>query len=196
MNRREFLAALAALPLLADSSGVALAANTSAGVSADAVRAARVLTGRSSLPEAVIARAVTLLTTAKPQFQARLAALAKAIGDATPEQRDEVIASLSDADAATAVELIAPLYLGFTGTPSTIRAMDDAQFVTFRDALMYEPTADNLVRPSYARGGADYWVEPPAGVTLPPMDPDILASRHESGESVRHLRTYQELRLA
>ncbi|TMV69652.1 hypothetical protein FGG78_30625 [Thioclava sp. BHET1] len=170
MRRREFLISLAAAPL-ALQAGQAMAAGAEPSV--EALKAARVLTGRAELSAVAIGRAEALLEAGDSGFKTRLAALAQAIGSAGPTQREAVIHALSDADAKTATELVTPLYLGFTGTPSTVSDTDSARFVTFLDALMYEPTADNLLRPTYARGGANYWTAPPAGVTVPAMDPNI-----------------------
>lgn len=172
MNRREFLAFLASAPPL-----IAVGANTAwadASVPpADIQKVSEVLLGRAPLDPGVIARVGEVLARRDTNFAPRLAALAKAVGDAGPADRERVVATLSEADAATAIEVISPWYLGYVGSPSTVKAADDSEFVTFLDAVMYEPTADNLIRPTYARAGGDYWAEVPAGVMAPAMDPDI-----------------------
>lgn len=172
MNRRTFLAMLSSLPL-AESIGQAASAQTTSQSDDDVVHAARVLTGRIDLSAVIISRARQYQTELDAGFAARLTTLASAIGKATPAQREQVIAALSEADAKTAIELIYPLYLGYTGSPSTVKASDNAKFVTFLDALMFEPTSDNTIRPSYARGGPNYWTAVPTGVNSPAMVSDI-----------------------
>lgn len=171
MDRRQFLATLSAIPVLL---ALPPGAHAQDAASADVIRAARLLTGRDTLPEIIIARAQAFQSERDPTFAARLTTLAETIAKSALTDREAIIAALSDADAATAIDLISPLYLGYTGEPSTTEAVDDAKFVTYLDALMYEPTADNLLRPSYARGGPNYWSAIPAGVTAPEMPADIL----------------------
>ncbi|GAB1437877.1 sugar dehydrogenase complex small subunit [Providencia sp.] len=61
----------------------------------------------------------------------------------------------------TATLIISAWYLGYTGTPISLRAHDNTRFVTYTDALMYQPTIDATVIPSYSRGHTNYWVNPP-----------------------------------
>lgn len=171
MNRREFLLAAAAVPVMEALPGIALADAPVA--SAGAIATARLLTAHPALPEVVIGRATSYQSELDPGFAARLDTLVHAVARIGGTDREAVIASLSDDEAKTAVELIGPLYLGYTGQPSTVKAVDNAKFVTFLDAIMYDVTADNLTRPSYARGGPNYWSAVPNNVTAPPMDPDI-----------------------
>lgn len=183
MNRRHFLAMLSSLPFAEGIGRTALAQTASASAAAVA-QVARVLTGRPDLPEDIVARAQACQQDLDPGFGARLQVLVSAIGKASPDHREQVIAGLSDDDAKTAVELISPLYLGYTGSPSPVKAIDNAKFVTFLDALMYEPTADNSIRPSYARGGPNYWIEAPVGVSPPPMADTILEWGDHSPKAV------------
>lgn len=174
MDRRQFLLALATIPITGALGLPALAQDAAGGTSAEVIAAGRILTGRPDFPEVVIARAQAFQAELDPSFPARLAALADAIAKTGSTDREVVIAGLSDADAATAIQLISPLYLGYTGSPTTTAAVDDAKFVTYLNALMFEPTSDNLLRPSYARGGPNYWTAVPEGVTAPEMPADIL----------------------
>jgi hypothetical protein len=43
---------------------------------------------------------------------------------------------------------------------------------------------DATVRPTYARAGLNYWVEPPPFVTPPPMPPGIASWGRESPQGV------------
>lgn len=67
----------------------------------------------------------------------------------------------------TATTIVSAFYLGFTGTSVSHRDKDDTGFVTFVGALMWRPTIDNTVIPTFARGKTDYWIEPPAGTPAP-----------------------------
>ncbi len=53
-------------------------------------------------------------------------------------------------------------YLGYTGTPLPFTVSDDVQFVTYTDALMYRPTLDATIIPSFSREKPNYWFNPPA----------------------------------
>jgi hypothetical protein len=90
--------------------------------------------------------------------QAQLASMAAFM--ASPLAKDEALAK-------TATTIVSAFYLGFTGTSVAHRATDDTGFVTFAGALMWRPTIDNTVIPTFARGGTDYWIKPPAGTPVP-----------------------------
>lgn len=60
-----------------------------------------------------------------------------------------------------ALSIISAWYLGYVGTPSGNTAHDDAQFITYTQALMYQPTVKTLVIPSYVKWGTNYWAQPP-----------------------------------
>lgn len=188
MNRREFLLAAAAVPL-AEFLPIAALAESGVTAAPDVISAARLLTAKASLPEEVIARASTFQAELDPGFSARLAALTASIAKIGSADREAVIAALSEDEAKTAIQLISPLYLGYTGQPSGVKAIDNAKFVTFLDAIMYDVTADNLIRPSYARGGPNYWSAVPNGVTAPPMDPDIEAWGEKSPKAATSYAT-------
>lgn len=133
------------------------------------LRASELLTGRRGLDIGITERLWTLLCEQDSQFPAQLARLMTRLNALHSEDREQIVAQLDDADVKTALTIISPWYLGYTGHPSTTKAVDDAHFVTFLSALMYEPTRDHTIRPSYARAGGDYWAEVPPGVTAPPM---------------------------
>lgn len=174
MDRRQVLFAMTLMPLAAAGPIMRLARAAGGAADQGVIDTARILTGRSDLPAAIIARAQHFQAELDQTFASRLPALVEAVARSAVRDREAVIAGLSAADAATAVQLISPLYLGYTGSPSTTDAIDNAKFVTFLDALMYEPTADNVPRPSYAIGGPNYWTAPPHGVAVPPMADNIL----------------------
>jgi hypothetical protein len=100
---------------------------------------------------------------------------------------DDFLAHPSSSDQSlrdTIVTVVSAWYLGYTGTPIPLRAEDDTGFVTFTEALMYEPTMDATVHPSYARAGLNYWVEPPDFVAPPPAPPGIKAWGRESPQGI------------
>ncbi|WP_434776942.1 sugar dehydrogenase complex small subunit [Neisseria sp. Ec49-e6-T10] len=61
----------------------------------------------------------------------------------------------------TALTIISAWYLGYAGTPVDQVATDNTVFITYTQALMYLPTQNALVIPSYMKWGTNYWVNPP-----------------------------------
>ncbi|GAA3590199.1 hypothetical protein GCM10023078_17410 [Gibbsiella greigii] len=172
MDRRKFLKLMASTPVIL-SLPLHAANNTLNAPASDILAVSERLTGRQGLDPIIAERIKQLLTAQDPTFPERLTTLATALNADGTANREAVINALSDENVATALAIISPWYLGYTGTPSTTKAVDDAKFVTFLSALMYEPTADNTIRPSYARAGGDYWAEPPHGVNVPAMPANI-----------------------
>lgn len=87
---------------------------------------------------------------------------------------------------ATARTITSAFYLGYTGDPDSQAPHDSNGFVTFTGALMWRPTVDATIIPTYARGGTDYWVKPPAGTPAPkgPQgNPDWTGSTGASSSS-------------
>lgn len=174
MNRRHFLqlmvgtSAIALFPLQPASARGAVSPYVD-----QLLKTSEILTGRQGLPAAVAERLSTLLTKYNARFPQQLARLFTRLTMLSENDRQNLAEKLDDEDVKTALAIISPWYLGFTGHPSTTKAKDDAEFVTFLSALMYEPTQDMTIRPSYARAGGDYWAEVPAGVIAPAM-PDTI----------------------
>lgn len=52
-------------------------------------------------------------------------------------------------------------YLGYTGDQLPYTVSDDVRFVTYTDALMYRPTLDVTIIPSFSREKPNYWFNPP-----------------------------------
>ena len=170
MNRRYFL------QLMVGASAIVLfplhsvrASKVSSRYVEQLLKASELLTGRQGLPVSVAERLSALLKKHDAQFPQRLARLFIHLDALSDDDRQNVVGKLDDQDVQTALTIISPWYLGFTGHPSTTKATDDAEFVTFLSALMYEPTQDMTIRPSYARAGGDYWAEVPDGVAAPAM---------------------------
>ncbi|MBK0096037.1 sorbitol dehydrogenase family protein [Erwinia sp. S63] len=169
MERRRFLQLMMATPVIVSIPLQPLLAAPADASQALLLRASELLTGRRGLDIGITERLWTLLCEQDSQFPAQLARLMTRLNALHSEDREQIVAQLDDADVKTALTIISPWYLGYTGHPSTTKAVDDAHFVTFLSALMYEPTRDHTIRPSYARAGGDYWAEVPPGVIAPPM---------------------------
>ncbi len=196
MNRRTFLRMMLASGVI-----ISVPATGASALFADEPTetfhaVSQMLTGRQQLDVAISQRLYALLAAQNPHFSTRLTRLAQRLGrsgDLTPEAR---LAALSDEDVETALAVITPWYLGYTGNPATTRATDDAHFVSFLSALMYEPTADVTPRPSYSQRGSDYWQAVPEGVTAPPMPANIHAWGKASPRAASHIPEPQPAWLA
>lgn len=169
MQRRRFLQLMIATPVIASFPLRPLLAAPEDDGEALLLRASELLTGRRGLDAGIAGRLWTLLCQQDEAFPARLARLMGNLNALHSEDREQIVARLDEEDVKTALSIISPWYLGYTGHPSTTKMVDDAHFVTFLSALMYEPTRDQTLRPGYARAGGDYWAEVPAGVSTPAM---------------------------
>ena len=135
----------------------------------------------------VAARAFGQLTELDPDFPQKVARLADTVTSSLAPSMDDFLAHPASSPTPlreTMVTIVSAWYLGYTGTPVPLRAEDDTRFVTFTGALMFRPTMDATVRPTYARDGLDYWVEPPPFVTPPPMPATIRAWGQESPQGI------------
>lgn len=188
MERRRFLQLMAATPVIVSLPLQPLLAQPVDAGQALLLRASELLTGRRGLDIGINERLWTLLCRQDEAFPTRLVRLMQRLNSQRSEDREQIIARLDEEDVQTALTIISPWYLGYTGHPSTTKAADDAQFVTFISALMYEPTRDQTVRPSYARAGRDYWAEAPAGVTAPAMPEQIREWGERSPAAVGAIR--------
>lgn len=145
------------------------------------------LTDASDIDPAVAARAFGQLTELDATFPEQTANLADAVSSSLAPSMDDFLAHPASGDTAlrqTMLTIVSAWYLGYTGTPVALRAEDDTGFVTYTGALQFRPTMDATVRPTYARAGLNYWVEPPPFVTPPPMPPGIKSWGHESPQGV------------
>lgn len=120
---------------------------------------------RPSVDAALSLRILAQCTQNDPAFPEQMKALWGKVGQhhlrsvsqlsASPFYRDPVVKD-------TAQKIVSAWYLGYTGTPVSLRATDGTRLVTFTGALAYAPTADATVIPTYSRGKTNYWVNPPA----------------------------------
>lgn len=125
------------------------------------------LTGHHDLDRALSNRALTALIAVDTHFPEKLQNLQQAL--AVEKLTDSSLLRTSligqdDALMATAKTIVSAWYLGYAGEPASHAMEDNARFITYSGALMYRPTMDATVIPSYARGAPSYWVNPPATI--------------------------------
>jgi hypothetical protein len=167
LSRRQFMtsgAALLGFAVLRPALSWA-ATPASSSDSAQFLAISQLLTGKASLSSLVAQRALNGLTEEDSQFPQKLQKLAAALNAAGITSADALNGHAIMADAntgATAKKIVSAWYLGFTGMPVSLRAVDNTRFVTYTDALMYAPTLDATVIPTYSRGHTNYWTQPPA----------------------------------
>jgi fructose 5-dehydrogenase small subunit len=125
------------------------------------------LTGREHLPADISARLFAALADGDRAFGANVVRLVRALDEAGIKDMRQFKDSAVDRDPslkALAVSIVSGWYLGYTGTPVGLAVKDDTRFITYTGALMFEPTRDVTVIPTYARAGTDYWAVAPASI--------------------------------
>lgn len=188
LRRRTLLAGIGAVAFLAGS-GISLdallAQVEAAKPSAAFLHVSRFVTSASLDDDAAVTRAWTQLSTLDRGFPQAVEKLSTAIASSGLSGMAEFLAASIGKDEAllaTARTITSAFYLGFTGTPPSEGHKDTTSFVTFAGALMWRPTIDSTVIPTYARGGTDFWVRPPAG-TPAARGPRGIAEWHGSARS-------------
>ena len=173
-KRRDLLLGIGVAAMIAAGGGVGigtlLAAPAVAAPPAAFVAMSRFVTGSDLVDDAAIARAWEQLVALDASFPAAVARLRGAIDRAGLTSMTAFLASPLGRDAgllATVRTITAAWYLGYTGTFAPQSSRDDTGFVTFAGALMWRPTIDATVIPTYSRGATDYWIDPPAGTPVP-----------------------------
>ncbi|SLN22808.1 Fructose dehydrogenase small subunit precursor [Aquimixticola soesokkakensis] len=169
LSRRQLLVSLIAIPLFSPRSVFA----QTAGTDSDIARASALLTGRSTLAPETAMRVQELLSAQDAAFPSHLASLIRALETASGTDPQTLSDSLSDTDAATALAILEAWYLGYVGSVSTSSMDYDGKFVTYLQALMFEPTGDVTPRPAYSKRGANYWSAVPEGVAAPAMADNV-----------------------
>lgn len=121
------------------------------------------LTAKTHLSRLVAQRALHCLAQDDIYFLRKLQRLAADISLASVSSADMLYGHPIMAGPAgeTVKKIISAWYLGYTGIPVSLRAVDSTQFVTYTEALAYAPTLDATVIPTYSRGSTNYWVQPP-----------------------------------
>ena len=124
----------------------------------------RRLTGRPELPSDVSARLFAALANGNRDFGRQVTSLSRAMDAAGIDDMHRFKGSAVDTDPAMkalAMSIVSGWYLGYTddGGDKSV-----PQFITYTGALMYAPTIDVTVIPTYARAGTDYWSAAPASI--------------------------------
>lgn len=165
MTRRALLGSAAALSAAVAFAPHAFAHAVSAHTRFEFLHLSEILTAKRSLDPEVAVRAFDCLTAEDPSFSGKASALAQHITEAGFSDMRTFNQFLPSAQAemrATAMKIISAWYLGYTGRPAMDSTVDDARFVTYTQALMYQPTIDATVIPSFSRGHTNYWSTPPS----------------------------------
>ncbi|MBB3226474.1 hypothetical protein FHW69_001064 [Luteibacter sp. Sphag1AF] len=125
------------------------------------------LTSRPHLDAALSQRVFVALADGDRNFGFKVRSLADALGRAGITDMKAFKDSAVDKDPdskALVVLIVSAWYHGYTGTPKSLTSVDDTRFITYTEALMFAPTRDVTVIPTYARAGTDYWAHPPASI--------------------------------
>ncbi|MES2532715.1 MAG: sugar dehydrogenase complex small subunit [Pseudomonadota bacterium] len=170
ISRRALLGtAVAAGAVLAIGGGTVLgttnafAADAANTASAGFLRLSEFLTGGQPLAAGLATRYQATLARLDPKFAAAAAELQRYVSDAKASHIDDLLArpDLSDPLRKTITQIVSAWYLGIVNNDT------DVELVSYADALMYRPTADVLVVPSYG-GGPDSWGDKPANLSTTP----------------------------
>lgn len=166
LSRRTVLAAA-----LAGASGLAAtgslfslaqAASVDGGSPIGFMAVSRLLTGHT-LDDSLADRAWKAIAQANPQFPERFDALVSAIQKTGLSDMSQWASSplAGDSDVkATALAIISAWYLGRVGEMKE-RETDGPVFITYAGALMWRPTLDVTVIPTYSRGKPGFWKDKP-----------------------------------
>jgi fructose 5-dehydrogenase small subunit len=161
LDRRAFLVETAALATglaLFDPVPAAAVMDEPAIRDADLMKLVVFLTNKTDLSTEIVIRAHRALIAEEPSFDRRLRSLIQRIDAAGLSDVEEFRTSPLARDSelmVTAIAVISALYTGRVGNSYR------GHLVSFEEALMYRPTADVTVIPTYARAGPGYWVKAP-----------------------------------
>lgn len=167
ISRRSVLGAVAAGALLAAGGGALLGGVPTAFAAPvpadDFLRLSEFLTGGKPLQAALAARYQATLAKFDAKFDESSAALQRYVADAKAANIDELLArpDLSEPLKQSITQIVSAWYLGIVGDDNNV------ELVAYVDALMYRPTIDVIVVPSYG-GGPDSWGQKPANISTTP----------------------------
>ncbi|MEZ0207351.1 sugar dehydrogenase complex small subunit [Ideonella sp.] len=149
--------ALGGAALLGTSNAFAAAA-----ASADFLRLSEFLTGGQPLEPGLATRYQAALARHDAKFGEAWSALQRYVADSKETSVDSLLAraDLGEPLRKTITQIVSAWYLGIVGNDV------DAELISYAQALMYRPTQDVLVIPTYG-GGPDSWGRKPAGVVAP-----------------------------
>jgi hypothetical protein len=146
--------------VLGSSNAFATAAG-SAAASAEFLRVSEFVTGGKPLAPALAARFQASLVKLDPGFSAGFAALQTYVAGAGAANIDDLLErpDLSEPLKKSITQIVSAWYLGIVSNDT------DAELVSYAEALMYRPTIDVIVVPSYG-GGPDSWGQKPPVSTV------------------------------
>jgi hypothetical protein len=171
ISRRTLLngAALAGTALFVGGAGMlamplADAADAAPAAPAGFLKLSEFLTGGQGLDGALAARFQATLSRQDPGFDAAVGALEQYVATTAPATIDDLLArpDLAVPLRKTITQIVSAWYLGIVGED------EHAELVSYADALMYRPTRDVLVVPTYG-GGPDSWGPKPTAAPIQPM---------------------------
>ena len=153
--------ALGGASVVLGSSNAFAEAAGSAAASAAFLQVSEFVTGGKPLAPALAARFQATLMKLDPGFSAGFAALQTYMAGAGAADIDELLArpDLSEPLKKSITQIVSAWYLGIVSNDT------DAELVSYADALMYRPTIDVIVVPSYG-GGPDSWGQKPPVSTV------------------------------
>ncbi len=172
-RRRDLLTGTGAIAFLAGlgiSIDALMAQSANAVPSSEFEHVSRFVTDATLSDKEEMKRAWSQLVALDREFPDAVRRLSAAIKGAGMTAMSQFLASplaKDEALFAVARTVTAAWYLGHTGSPATANKKDTSQFVTFTGAIMWRPTIDATVIPTYSRGKTDFWVQPPAGTPVP-----------------------------
>jgi hypothetical protein len=137
---------------------------------ADFLRLSKAAIGHDALDMTIASRLLAALRHADPTFNDNAVGLARLVhGDQTPQALLDAAKAIGLHE--TMLTLVAAWYTG------TVGHGQQAEMVSYADALMYRPVSDGLPIPTYCLDGPLWWpgLPPPAGVSAPATAPVATA---------------------
>jgi len=172
-TRRTFLlatvAATSGLGVLTDPVGAEAQQSPAALTDPEFLRLSKAVTGHADLDATISSRLMAAMHRADPSFVDHAAGLARLVHDGQdPEASLAAAATAGLRD--TVLALVAAWYTG------TVGHGQQAEMVSYADALMYRPVSDGLPVPTYCFNGPLWWQgsPPAAGVSAPAGTPLAL----------------------
>src|SRR6218665_2007846 len=167
ISRRTLLggAAVAGTALALGGAAVLGTSNAFAAevAAAEFLQLSQFLTGGKPLAGGLAPRYQDSLVRHAPGFSEAAAVLQRYVSGAKAATIDALLArdDLTEPLRKTITQIVSAWYLGIVNNDK------DVELISYAEALMYRPTADVLVVPSYG-GGPDSWGEKPAGTSTVP----------------------------
>lgn len=172
INRRKFIhytgimfiSLALPLPLLANESNITATHNISDQDVSRFLELSKFITEKTKLKQILAKSALFNLTLDDNDFLLKIQSLKAALLDNQIKnladfKSHEIFQNPMIKDLAQ--KITGAWYLGYTGEPVDFSIVDNVRFVTYTDALMYQPTSDTTIIPSYSKAKPNYWFYPP-----------------------------------